>query len=232
MKMESVVWGEWEMRGGVKRVRWKGWLGVYLEGEGRLQVVRVVAGSPAEGRLLPGDILLSMDGEIVTRFREVEQAAQVPAVELTLLRDGDLVEASVETAELGGRGLDRLLVWAGAFLQTPHRAMSAQRGVPPEGVFVAYFNYGSPASRHGLYAGRRIVEVDGEPTPDLDTFLAAVSGREDRSSVRLKTVNWNGQVEVITLKLDQRYWPAYELRRSNGHWSRLDPDPGTGSGAS
>ena len=187
-----------------------------------LQVVRVVAGSPAEGRMLPGDILLSIEGEIVTRFREVERAAQVPSAKIVLLRDGEMIETTVATAELRGRGLDRLLVWAGAFLQTPHRAMSAQRGVPPEGIFVAYFNYGSPASRYGLYAGRRIVQVDGEPTPDLDTFLAAVSGRDDRSSVRLKTVNWNGQVDVITLKLDKRYWPAYELRRSNGHWSRVD----------
>ena len=56
--------------------------------------------------------------------------------------------------------------------------MSAQRGIPPEGVFVAYFSYGSPATRHKLFAGRRIVEVDGVATPDLDAFVAAVSERE------------------------------------------------------
>ena len=58
--------------------------------------------------------------------------------------------------------------------------MSAQRGIPPEGVYVGYFSYGSPATRYGLYPGRRIVEVDGVPTPDLDAFLAAVTGRPDR----------------------------------------------------
>jgi S1-C subfamily serine protease len=87
-------------------------------------------------------------------------------------------------------------------------------------VFVAYFAYGSPATRYSLWAGRRIVEVDGQPIADLDAFVKAVSGREDRSSLRLRTVSWNGSVEVITLKLDKRYWPTYELRRTDAGWKR------------
>jgi hypothetical protein len=47
-----------------------------------------------------------------------------------------------------------------------------------------------------------------------------VTGRADRSSVRIKTVNWNGAAEVITLKLDQHYWPTYELRRTAAGWER------------
>jgi S1-C subfamily serine protease len=102
--------------------------------------------------------------------------------------------------------------------------MAAQRGIEPTGVYVAFFNYGSPATRYGLFAGRRIVEVDGVPTPDLDAFIAAVSGLQDREAVRLKTINWNDGVEVITLKLDNRYWPAYELRRNGKGWERRDID--------
>jgi hypothetical protein len=71
-----------------------------------------------------------------------------------------------------------------------------------------------------LFAGRRIVEVDGRPTPDLDAFIAAVRGRPDRSSVRLKTVTWNGSTDVTTLKLDLQYWPTYELRRADSGWQR------------
>ena len=67
------------------------------------------------------------------------------------------------------------------------------------------------------------MEVDGVPTPDLDTFLKTVTGRPDRSSVRLKTITWNNAPEVITLKLDKHYWPAYELTRSpDGSWARHD----------
>jgi S1-C subfamily serine protease len=185
-----------------------------------LSVARVVAGSPAAGKLREGDLVLAVDGRTVSRFREVELASQAPAVTVTVLRDG--VESTVEvgTAPLNGRDIDRLLLWAGAVLHAPHRAMSAQRGIPPEGVFVAYFSYGSPSTRYKLYAGRRILEVDGRPTPDLDSFIAAVRGRPDRSAVRLKTVTWNGSVEVITLKLDLHYWPAYELRLTPEGWER------------
>jgi S1-C subfamily serine protease len=186
-----------------------------------LAVARVAAGSGAAQALQQGDLLLAVDGVSLNRFREVEEATQRPRVRLTVLRDGAEKTLEVDTTALGGGDIDRMLLWAGAVLHAPHRAMSIQRGLAPEGVFVAYFAYGSPATRHGLFAGRRIIEVDGGPTPDLDAFIAAVRGREDRSSVRLKTVTWNGTTGVTTLKLDQNYWPTYELRRTaDGGWQR------------
>ncbi len=185
-----------------------------------LSITRLVGGSPAEDLLRSGDLLLDIDGAVVNRFREVERAVQKPQVRVTVLRDGVELAIDVPTVALAGRDLDRILVWAGAVLQKPHRALAAQRGIEPEGVFVAYFSYGSPATRYQLWAGRRIVEVDGQPVPDLDAFIKAVGGKEDRSSLRLRTVTWNGSVEVITLKLDQRYWPTYELRRTAQGWQR------------
>jgi S1-C subfamily serine protease len=196
-----------------------------------LGIDRLVAGSPAAGLLEPGDLLLAIDGKVVNRFREVEQSVQKPAVSVTVWRDGGEKTLELSTVPLRGADLDRVVIWAGATLQAPHRAMSAQRGIPPEGVFVSFFFYGSPATHYGLYAGRRIMEVDGQPTPDLDAFIKAVSGKPDRASVRLKTVSWNGQVDVITLKLDNHYWPAYELDRgSDGQWTRtaLDAAPAAG----
>jgi S1-C subfamily serine protease len=185
-----------------------------------LSVARVVAGSPAAGLLREGDLLLAIDGRPVSRFRDVELATQSQHVAVTVLRDGEEKVIDVATVALSGHDIDRLLLWAGAVLHEPHRAMSAQRGIPPEGVFVAYFSYGSPSTRYRLFAGRRIVEVDGRPTPDLDAFIGAVRGRADRSAVRLKTVTWNGTVEVITLKLDLHYWPTYELDLTPDGWVR------------
>jgi pro-apoptotic serine protease NMA111 len=191
-----------------------------------LGINRLVAGSPAAALLEPGDLLLAIDGKVVNRFREVERAVQSPTVSVTVWRDGAEKTLQMQTVALNGRDIDRVLIWAGATLQAPHRAMAAQRGIAPYGVFVSFFFYGSPATHYGLYAGRRITEVNGQPTPDLDAFIKAVSGKPDRASLRLKTISWNGQTDVITLKLDKHYWPAYELnRQEDGTWTRTSLDP-------
>jgi S1-C subfamily serine protease len=185
-----------------------------------LSVTRIVAGTPTAKLLRNGDMVLAVDGNVVTSFRALEKAVQKPEVLVTVWRAGEALEIKTETTVLDGRGIDRAVSWAGALLQDPHRAMAAQRGVDQKGVYVAFFSYGSPATRYGLWAGRRVVEVDETPTPDLQTFVETVSGKQDKTSVRLKTVTWNGAVEVITLKLDNQYWPAYEIRRTDDGWKR------------
>jgi S1-C subfamily serine protease len=185
-----------------------------------LSVASAVAGSPAADFFRAGDILLSIDGEPLNTFREVELAVQRPEVEITVFRDGREVSEIIDTVTLSGEGIQRVILWAGALLQAPHRAISAQRGIDSQGVYVSYFGFGSPSSRSRLFAGRRIVAVDGQLTADLDSFMSAVSGLADRESVRLNTVTWNGVPQVITLKLDTQYWPSYELRREGGVWRR------------
>jgi S1-C subfamily serine protease len=187
-----------------------------------LSITRVVAGTPAEKKLQNGDMILAVDGKVVTSFRALEKAAQKPRVTVTVWRNGKAIDVDVDTAALDGRGIDHAVSWAGALLQDPHRPMAAQRGIDPYGVYVAFFSYGSPATRYGLWAGRRVVEIDETPTPDLETFVDVIADKKEHESIRVKTVTWNGAVEVITLKLDNQYWPAYEIRRTEDGWVRSD----------
>jgi S1-C subfamily serine protease len=191
------------------------------EGRQVLGITRITGGAPAGRVLRQGDLMLAVDGVTVTKFREVERAvADRDEVAVTIWRGQQEHTLQVPTTELTGNDIERIVQWGGAILHAPHRAMSAQRGVIPQGVYVAFFSYGSPASRYRLFAGRRIVEVDGQPTPDLDAFLKVVAGRPDRSSLRLRTVTWNNVPEVITLKLDQHYWPTAEIVRTASGWDR------------
>ena len=129
--------------------------------------------------------------------------------------------AQLAMAALDGFGIDRAVNWAGALLQAPHRALAVQRGLALDGVYVSFYNFGSPASRAGLLAGRRIVAINGVPTPSLDRFVEVVRELGDVESVRLETVSFNNVPEVITLEPDEQYWPAHELRRVGREWQRL-----------
>ena len=179
-----------------------------------LMVARLTADTPAWKLLQPGDLLLAVDGRPAAGFRMVERASQQPRVNLTLLRNGRVMALNVPTATLTGAGTRRILLWAGAILQKPQYAAAAQRGMPSTGLLVDYYNYGAPAARYGLVPGLLIVAVNGEPTPDMDSFIAAVKGERDGEVVRLDARSWDGQPQVITLKLDLRYWPSYEVEYS------------------
>ena len=101
-----------------------------------LSITRLVAGSPAAQLLRNGDYVLAIDGNVVTSYRAVEKAVQKEAVTVTIWRDGAAMDIEVQTAALDSRGIDRAVSWAGALLQDPHRAMAAQRGIEPDGVYI------------------------------------------------------------------------------------------------
>jgi S1-C subfamily serine protease len=185
-----------------------------------LSVLRIAAGTGAADRLREGDLVMEIDGAVVTRFDEVERASQAPAVSLRVLRDGEEIEVDVPTVRLPGTGTERAVLWAGALIQEPHWALPMQWGLGTQGVYVSRYWYGSPANRYGLRATRRILAVDGNPTPDLDRFLSAVADKPDRGPVRIKTVSLDGKVEVITLKLDLEYWPTSMLEQGGEGWQR------------
>lgn len=170
----------------------------------------------------PGDLVLRVGGSPVASAREIERAARGGQLRVDVLRDGQELALDVAARPDEGRGTDRVVHWAGALLQAPHHAAQVQRSVPADGVYVSLYWYGSPASRSRLRAARRIVAADDHPTPDLDAFLAAVAGKPDRASVRLKTIDLDGKIDLLTLRLDLEYFPTYELRRADGVWVRAE----------
>ncbi|HEY1773087.1 MAG TPA: trypsin-like peptidase domain-containing protein [Gammaproteobacteria bacterium] len=185
-----------------------------------LTVARLTADTPAEKVLQTGDMLLAVDGKPVATFRQVEKDTAQKDVDLTVLRDGSVQDIKTSTVVLPSDGTERILLWAGALLQKPHHAAAAQRQVPSDGLLVGFYNFGSPASRYGLVAGWRIVGVNGTATPDMDSFIKAVQDLKDRDNVRLAVRNWEGTGQVITLVLDQKYWPTYEVTRTDQGWQR------------
>ncbi|KAL2522388.1 Protease Do-like 7 [Forsythia ovata] len=191
----------------------------------RRQVLRVkgcFAGSKAENLLEQGDMVLAINKEPVTCFRDIEDACQEldrcndsdEKLKMTIFRQGREMELLVGTDVRDGIGTTRVINWCGCIVQGPHPAVRALGYLPEEGhgVYVARWCHGSPAHRYGLYALQWIVEVNGKPTPDLDAFVTVTKEIEHGEFVRVRTIHLNGKPRVLTLKQDFHYWPTWELR--------------------
>jgi pro-apoptotic serine protease NMA111 len=189
-----------------------------------LAVRRLDPTSPAAAVVRAGDLLVRVNGRAVTRFREVERAAQAERVEVTVARGAAPLELTVETRRMDAEGTREALLWAGALLQAPPLELAMQWGAPRSGVYVAGAFRGTPAERHGLRPTLRILAAAGQPTPDLASFQAAVAALADGDTVRLRTLDLEGRSHVLSLDLDLHDWPEVRLERRAGGWQRV-PGP-------
>ncbi len=184
------------------------------------EVLRVHGTTPAADLLRPTDIVLDIDGEPLNDAVDLEAWSQRESLTLTVLRDAEEHQVTVPTVALPGRGVDRIVSWAGLVVHEPHYEVEAQQGLVADGVYVAWLWYGSPAERHGVRPTRRIVAIDGRPTPTLDAFLATIAGRGSRESVRVTTEDRDGVRVVKPVELDGHYWPALVLEEGPEGWVR------------
>jgi pro-apoptotic serine protease NMA111 len=190
-----------------------------------LQVARVWGGTPAEQLLRNGDILLAAQGRTITRMREIESLTSLSAVDLEILRDGAELRVTVPTVEPSGTGVDEIVQWAGLILHDPHREVAAQAGAVSNGVYGAWVWYGTPAYDASLRPTRHLVEIDGEPISSLAEFKELIREQRDGQAVRVTSEALDGRIEVNTLKIDHRFWPAVAFRFEAGRWVRAPLDP-------
>ncbi len=168
----------------------RGWLGVYiqdlepdlavamkLEGQHGALVAQVPEGSPADREgILPGDLVVSFDGESIDGSAELRVAVAMrppgSEVELGLVRGGRLVTFEVELGDLDQRAESSEVAerqegpLAGLSLQTLTPANRREHGVPDSvstGLLVTGVDEGSPAWREGLRQGDVLLEANREP---------------------------------------------------------------------
>lgn len=186
-----------------------------------LSVSRRWGGTEAAKVLKNGDILVAVDGKIVTSFREVEKCTQKPEVELTIVRDGQELKINVKTLFMERTEINRIVFWQGLLLQAPPLSVSAQRSISLEdGIYVSCRYSGSPAARYGPPPTSRIKEIDGVKITSIDDFIAVVKAKAKSDSVRIKYTDLGGKDRLSTLKLEPKYWPTNELVHENGEWHR------------
>ena len=163
-------------RGGIRY----GYLGIYMSpvGEGGqwsdgALVTSVYARSPAErAGLLAGDVIIAVDGHLVTGtgevMRNVGEAGPGTRLTLTVVRDGTEQEITVRLGERPAAGP------LGQLEETNWPGISVVDDPPGRGVGVQSVSATSAAGGSGIRGGDVIIQIDGSNVSDRDAFYAAL----------------------------------------------------------
>ncbi|KAJ1957269.1 hypothetical protein GGI12_005073 [Dipsacomyces acuminosporus] len=189
-------------------------------------IKRIETLSKAVGVLKELDIIISINGKLMTRLEDLDVQYTMERMEIVVLRDKQEIKLEVETTECTD-GTDKLVFWAGATFQAPHKAVLQQSQTLPSGVYTSARSIGSPAYMYDLAPTMWITQVNGVSTPDLDSFERAVRACPDNTYVRIKAMTFDSVPMVLSIKTCYHYWPTSSLVRdasAEGGWRSCDDD--------
>ncbi|KAG0260597.1 hypothetical protein DFQ27_003445 [Actinomortierella ambigua] len=186
---------------------------------------RTETGSVSASILQELDLILSIDGQVITRMYELDVQYKALELDIVVLRKKKEVALRVPTELVDGKGTSRVVFWAGAMLHEPHKAVLQQSKTLPSRVYVSARSKGSPSYMYGMVPTMWITHINGTPTPSLDAFLKAVRHCPDNSYVRVKTMSFDQIPMVLSIKINKHYWPTADMVRDDNEecgWRKVN----------
>ncbi|KUJ16692.1 trypsin-like serine protease [Mollisia scopiformis] len=168
--------------------------------------------------LLEGDIILTMNGNIVTRISELDIMDDAETVDVRVVRDGEEVNLKLQTVLSDDLETKRALLFCGALLHAPHHDARLRVGKPPSEVFVSCILDGSPARHYGLHTTMFLTHINAIEARDLDSFLEAAMAIPDNTNFTLTTRSLSGIEQVMKMKRCDHYFPTMEYIRASPKW--------------
>jgi S1-C subfamily serine protease len=126
------------------------------------------------GVLLESDVLLTINGKTITKISDLDIMYSHDELDVVIVRDCQEMSIKLPTVAADDVETDRAISFCGAILHRPHHAVRQQISKLFSEVYVSARTRGSPAYQYGLAPTNFITHVNGKPTPDLESFLAAV----------------------------------------------------------
>ncbi|KAK3353659.1 trypsin-like cysteine/serine peptidase domain-containing protein [Lasiosphaeria hispida] len=162
------------------------------------------------GMLLEGDILLTLNDKLITKISELDIMYSHEFLDATIVRDCQELNLKLPTVAADDVETDRAISFCGAIIHRPHHAVRQQISKLFSEVYVSARTRGSPAYQYGLAPTNFITHVNGKPTPDLESFLAAVIKIPDNTYFRLRAMTFDSVPWVVTMKKNEHYFPTME----------------------
>src|ERR1700688_408776 len=201
---------------------------------GMLVVNDVQPGSPADGVLSPGDILVSIDGKPVPEFFALEEVLDEHVgreVIVEVQRGSSTLQHALDVQSLGAITADEYIEFGEAVVHTLSYQQARHYNVPIKGVYVANPGYvfGSAAIPHGAL----VSSFNGKKIETLADFEAALADLADgaRAPVRYVTLEDPRATQLKVIRMDRRWFPARQCKRDDalGTWPCVGISPGPGA---
>ncbi|KAI1760861.1 Pro-apoptotic serine protease NMA111 [Hypoxylon sp. FL1150] len=179
--------------------------------------------------LQEGDIVLTLNGKMITRVSELDVMYSHEVLDAVIVRESEEMKLKVPTSPADNVETDHAISFCGAVLHVPHLAVRQQISKLPSEVYVSARSRGSPAYQYGLAPTNFITHVNGKPTPDIKSFLENVVKIPDNTYFRLRAMTFDDQPWVITMKKNEHYFPTMEWIKDNSElcgWKRVTYESG------
>jgi pro-apoptotic serine protease NMA111 len=178
--------------------------------------------SPAAKVLQTDDIILLVDGKAPKTYDDIEGTLREKSqATLQILRQGKVEEIVLEPQELSTEGIRQVLFVGGALLHDVHYDVPMQKSIDASGVYISWCFWGAPCSADKMSPSRIITEVDGQEVTNLAEFITILQKKETTSEpIPLRMRDFNGRPSVISLRLDELYWPTQLLEKTDEAWTQ------------
>ncbi len=190
---------------------------------GMLVVERVQPGSSADKVLAPGDVLVRLNGTLITGFEPLDAVLDDTVggtVQLEFERGGNPFSVTVAVQDLNAITPASFLEFGDAIVHTLSYQEARHFHLPISGVFVAAAGYSLDAA--GVPRGAVITAVDSAPVATLADFETKVAtlGDGERFTVRYVTLDDPNRTELRSVYMDRRWFPARQCSRNDasGYW--------------
>ncbi|KAK5938663.1 hypothetical protein PMZ80_008854 [Knufia obscura] len=144
----------------------------------------VLPEGPAHEKIQEGDILIKVNGELLTSFIRLDATLDSSVggkVTLLVQREGQDQEVVLDVGDLHAITPDRFVTVAGGSFHNLSYQQARLYGIACKGVYVCEAA-GSFKMENAL-SGWLIDSIDNKPTPDLDAFIEVTKNIPDRSRV-------------------------------------------------
>ncbi|CUS08505.1 unnamed protein product [Tuber aestivum] len=173
------------------------------------------------------DIILEIDGKPIHRVSQLTELNldSRESVEMVVLRGGEELTLTVPTTLAHPSTGTHVVQFFGAILHATHAAALEQVDsknpsplipIKAPGVYVGGVSYGSPALDN-IRPTHWILEVDGVSISSIGDLIGVVKSRKWKTGeyIRLKQVNRKGITSVVSIRVDERFWPVLAWKRQS-----------------